>query len=284
MTFQRAPITDSPEFRDLEPEPWDGVLIWLLMPFVALYNLVTQPFATRRNFSPSRKVLLHPLTPEQTATLPPSVLWYLDRAEAAARDLGFRDAVRHASATRAMKDVPVQSGRTNALTIAPAVTNEDLFVAAASEVAGRFRMTGAAFHTRMTDGQLVVSGNEWRLLPSRGAPNHDVVAFPDAIDIAELHRIHRKRVSLALQAGRTPIAVGWNSPATHPFELMQRSADESVVEGIRRGVVEPPSNDEVRLTLKGAIRLTIQNTRDLGPYFDARARRRARRVLRAIGM
>jgi len=284
MAFQRAPISASPEFRDLEPEPWDGVLIWLLMPFVVLYNLATQPFATRRHYGPSRRNLLRPLTPDEEAILPPSVVWYLSRAEDAARQLGFREAIRHASDQRAMKDLPVESGRTSALTIVPGLNQEDLFLAAASDVAGRFRMNGATFNTRMTDGLLIVTGNERRLVPSGRVPNHDAVAFPDAVDIADLYRIHRKRVSIAVERGRMPIPVGWHAPATHPFELMQRSADEAIAEGIRRGIVEPPSSDTVRLTFKGAIRLTVQNTGALAPYFDARARRRARRVLRAIGM
>lgn len=284
MSFRRAPITDSPEFRELEPEPWDGVLIWLLMPWVVLYNLLTQPFATRRNFSPSRTVLLNALTPDQGRTLPAFVVSHLEATEAAVARLGFRDAVRHVSTQRAMKNAPASSTLTNAMTIAPGAMHEDLFVAAASEVVGRFRMTGATFYTRMTDGLLIGTGNEWRLAPPRRAANRDVVVFPDVADIAELYKIHRKRVSLALRAGRTPVAVGWNPPAMHPVEFFQRSADESVAEGIRRGRVEPSSTDEVRLTLEGAIRMTVENTSQLAPFFDARTRRTARCVLREIGM
>ncbi len=55
MAVQRAPLAESPEFRDLTAEPWDGVLIALLKPYVLLHSLIAGPFATRREFITSRK-------------------------------------------------------------------------------------------------------------------------------------------------------------------------------------------------------------------------------------
>ena len=280
MAVQRAPLAESPEFRDLTPEPWDGVLIALLKPYVLLHSLIAGPLATRREFVTSRNADYRRLTTEQAEALPAFVREYLGRVEHDLAAVGFPDAVRHAR----LRQQPVRAeGGGNAVTIAPSMTGVDLCVAGASDVPGRLRMSGATFFSRMVDGRLIVTGNERRLVPSNRLAHYDVVTFADAIDVRSLHALHRRRVTAATLGGRGPVLVGWNAPATHPLAFLQRCADETIDDGLQRGSVVPPAIDDVRLTLKGAIAVSLNSNWQLSPIFDWHERLRARRVLRDLG-
>ena len=280
MAVQRVPLAETPEFRDLTPEPWDGVLIALLKPYVLLHRLIAGPFSMRRHFVTSRKADYRRLTTEQAEGLPAFVREYLARVEHEMSAVGFPDAVWHAR----LRHQPVRTeGGGNAVTIAPSVTGADLCVAGASDVPGRLRMSGATFFSRMVDGHLIATGNERRLVPSSRLAHYDVVTFADAIDVRSLHALHRRRVTAATIGGRVPVLVGWNAPATHPLAFLQRCADETIDDGLQRGRVVPPAIDDVRLTLKGAIAVSLNSNWQLSPIFDWHERLRARRVLRDLG-
>ena len=83
MAFHRTPPSEAPELDDLTPEPFDGLLIGLLKPFIWLHGLVTHPFRTRGMVVGKRTIGWRPLTSEQIVALPAAAREFLDRVEIA---------------------------------------------------------------------------------------------------------------------------------------------------------------------------------------------------------
>jgi hypothetical protein len=278
MAIDRTPLSEAPELDDVNRQSGDGLLMWLLKPYVWLHGLVTLPFRYRRTSIGNRSIGWQPLTTEQAAVLSPSVQEYLRSTEAGAERVGFREAVRFGDASRRDREGTIT------ITVSPSTASEDLCIAAVAQVPRRFTMTGVTFHTRMTDGLLLATGNERRVAPSSGHPSHDVVTFPQIVDVGELYEIHRQRKARAMRAGHVPQAVGWHPPAIHPLQLYQRLFDEGIDEALRRGRVEAPATEEIRLTLKGAALSAWGNAWPFDQLSDWREVRRSARVLRALGL
>lgn len=60
MAIDRIPLSEAPDLDDLNGESADGLLIWLLKPYVWLHGLVTLPFRHRRTSPPSHDVVTFP--------------------------------------------------------------------------------------------------------------------------------------------------------------------------------------------------------------------------------
>ena len=276
MAMTRAAPSEYPEFDDMELDGLDRLLIPLMMPYVWLRGLVTAPFQYRRLLKLNRKFNWQPLTSEQAAGLSQPVREFLDTMEAATGRIGFREPVRHTNAAR-----PHDRESTTMITIAPSGSGEEFCMAAISHAPRRFSMTGLTFHTRMTDGLVIVTGNERRIAPGRQG-KHDVVAFQKVTDAARLYEIHQRRTAHAAHGGRAPVTVGWHPPTMHPIEAYQRMFEEAIDDGVRRGYAEPSGTDEVRLTFKGAVVSAWSHAWPLPQILDWRERRRAARVLREL--
>ena len=276
MTMTRAARTEAPEFDDMELDELDRLLIPLMMPYVWLHGIVTAPFQYRRLLKTDRKIGLRPLTSEQVASLPQPVHEFLHNVETAIGRIGFPEPVRHGNASR-----PHDREGAMVISIAPSASGEEFCMAVISHVARRFSMTGLTFHTRMTDGLVIVTGNERRIAPGRQG-KHDVVAFQKVADAARLYDIHRRRTARAARGGRAPVKVGWHPPTMHPVEAYQRMFEEAIDDGVRRGYAEASATDEVRLTFKGAVVSAWSSKWPLDQILDWREARRAARVLREL--
>jgi len=276
MAMNRVPLAEGPEFDDVQLDGLDRILIPLIMPYVWLHGLVSAPFQYRRLLATNRRIGWRPLTSDQTSGLPQHVDEFLRNMEAATGRIGFHEPVRHGDSSR-----PHNREAATVISIAPSASGEEFCMAAISHAPRRFSMTGLTFHTRMTDGLLIVTGNERRVAPARQG-NHDVVSFPGIADVSRLYEIHQGRKALALRADRAPVMVGWQPPATHPLDLYQRMFDEATDEGVRLGYVEAPATEQVRLTPKGATLAAWSNAWPLDRILDWRERRRGARVLRDL--
>ena len=276
MTMTRAARTESPEFDDMELDGLDRLLIPLVMPYVWLHGIVTAPFQYRRLLKTDRKIGLRPLTSEQVSSLPQPVHEFLDSMETALGRIGFPEPVRHLNASR-----PHSSDAATVLTVAPSASGDEFCMVVISHAPRRFSMTGACFNTRMTDGHVIVTGNERRVVGTRQG-NHDVVIFQKVDDVARLYEIHQRRKAMAVRGGRAPVTVGWRPPTMHPLEAYQRTFDETVDGGVRRGYIEPPATETVSVTFKGAILAAWSRKWPLNQILDWREARRAARVLRDI--
>jgi hypothetical protein len=237
---------------------------------------VTAPFQHRRLLKLNRKFNWQPLTSEHAAGLSQPVEEFLDGMEAATGRIGFHDPVRHANASR-----PNEREAATVITIALSASGEEFCMAAISHAPRRFSMTGLTYHTRMTDGLVIVTGNERRIAPGRQG-KHDVVAFQKVADAARLYDIHRRRTARAARGGRAPVKVGWRGPTMHPVEAYQRMFEEAIDDGVRRGYAEASATDEVRLTFKGAVVSAWSSKWPLDQILDWREARRAARVLREL--
>ena len=154
-------------------------------------------------------------------------------------------------------------------------------MAVISHVARRFSMTGLTFHTRMTDGLVIVTGNERRLVSARDE-KHDIVSFQKIADAARLYEIHQRRKAIAMRGDRAPVTVGWHPPTTHPLDAYQRMFDETVDGGVQGGYIEAPATETVRVTFKGALLAAWSSKWPLNRILDWREARRAARVLRDV--
>ncbi len=273
MAMTRAAPTESPEFDDMELDGLDRILIPLMMPYVWLRGLVTAPFQYRRLLETNRKIGWRPLTSEQISGLSQPVQEFLHNMETATGRIGFHDPVRHANASR-------PQGAT-VITVAPSASGEEFCMAAISHAPRRFSMTGLTFHTRMTDGLVIVTGNERRVVSARQG-KHDVVAFQKVTDAARLYEIHQGRKAVAVRDGRAPVKVGWQPPTMHPLDAYQHMFDEVIDGGVRRGYVEAPATEAVRVTFKGAVLAAWSSAWPLDQILDWREGRRAARVLRDL--
>jgi hypothetical protein len=276
MTMTRAAQTEAPEFDDMELDGLDRLLIPLMMPYVWLHGMVTAPFQYRRLLKTDRKIGLRPLTSVQVSSLPQPVHEFLHNIETAIGRTGFREPVRHVNASR-----PQSSEATMVMTVAPSMSGEEFCMAVISHAPRRFSMTGVSFHTRMTDGHVIVTANERRVVATRQG-NHDTVIFQKVTDAARLYEIHQQRKAMAVRGGRAPVTVGWHPPTMHPLEAYQRMFDETVDDGVRRGYIEQPATETVRVTVKGAILAAWSSKWPLDQILDWREARRAARVLRDI--
>ena len=276
MAMTRAAPTESPEFDDMELDGLDRILIPLMMPYVWLHGLVTAPFQYRRLLKSERKIGLRPLTSEQVSGLSQPVNEFLHSMESAIGRIGFAEPVRHGNASRRHDR---EGGMV--ITVAPSASGEEFCMAAISHAPRRFSMTGLSFHTRMTDGLVIVTGNERRLVSAR-KDKHDIVVFQKVTDAARLYEIHQRRKAIAMRGGRAPVTVGWHPPATPPLDVYQRMFDETVDGGVQGGYIEAPATETVRLTFKGALVAAWSGTWPLGRMLDWREARRAARVLRDI--
>lgn len=276
MTMTRAARTEAPEFDDTELDGLDRLLIPLMMPYVWLHGIVTAPFQYRRLLKTDRTIGLRPLSSEQAASLPQPVDEFLHDMEIAIGRIGFREPVRHVNASR-----PQSGEATMVMTIAPSTSGEEFCMAVISHAPRRFSMTGLAFHTRMTDGHVIVTANERRIVSTRRG-NHDTVIFQKITDAARLYEIHQRRKAIEMRGGRVPVTVGWHPPTMHPLDAYQRTFDETVDDGVRRGYIEPPATETVRVTVKGAILAAWSGKWPLDRILDWREARRAAHVLRAI--
>ena len=276
MAMTRVAPTEAPEFDDMELDGLDRILIPLMMPYVWLRGLVTAPFQYRRLLKLNRKVNWQPLTTEHASSLSEPVREFLHDMETATGRIGFHEPVRHTNASR-----PHDREGTTVISIAPSASGEEFCMAAISHAPRRFSMTGLTFHTRMTDGLVIVTGNERRIAPSRQG-KHDIVAFQKVADAARLYEIHRRRTTHAARGGRVAATVGWQPPAMHPLEAYQRMFVEALDDGVRRGYAEASASDEVRLTFKGAVVSGWSSKWPLNQILDWREERRAARVLREL--
>lgn len=276
MAFYRTPASEAPELDDLTPEPGDGLVIALLKPYVWLHGLLIQPFRNRGMVVTKRAIGWRALTSEQLATLPSVVREFLETVESAVKRVGFNEAVWHGNFSRPNGEA------ITVMSISPGNAGKDLCIASIAYVPRRFTMTGVSFQTHMTDGLLLVTGNERRIVPATQLPMRDVVTFDRITDLAQLYDIHHRRTAAATRSGHVPIEVGWNPPATHPLELFQRLADVGIEEAARAGRIESPVTEDIRLTLKGAILSTWSNMWPFDWIADWRERRRAARVLRSL--
>jgi len=276
MAVTRAAPTESPEFDDMELDGLDRILIPLMMPYVWLRGLVTAPFQYRRLLKLNRKFNWQPLTSEQASGLSQPVREFLHDMEAATGRVGFQEPVRHTNASR-----PFDREGATVITIAPSASGEEFCMAAISHAPRRFSMTGLTFHTRMTDGLVIVTGNERRVAPGRQV-KHDVVVFQKVTDVARLYEIHQRRTAHAARGGRAPVKVGWHPPTMHPVEAYQRMFGEAIDDAVRRGYAEASATDEVRLTFKGAVVSGWSSKWPLDQILDWREGRRAARVLRDL--
>ena len=273
MTMTRAAPTESPEFDDMELDGLDRLLIPFMMPYVWLRGLVTAPFQYRRLLETNRKIGWRPLTSEQISGLSQPVHEFLRDMETATGRIGFHEPVRHANASR-------PQGAT-VITIAPSASGEEFCMAVITHAPRRFSMTGLSFHTRMTDGLVIVTGNERRVVSARHG-KHDVVAFQKVTDAARLYEIHEGRKAVAVREGRAAATVGWHPPAMHPLDAYQRMFDEAVEGGVRRGYVQAPATETVRVTFKGAVLAAWSSAWPLNQILDWREGRRAAQVLRDL--
>ena len=276
MTMTRAARTEAPEFDDMELDGLDRLLIPLMMPYVWLHGIVTAPFQYRRLLKTDRKIGLRPLTSEQVASLPQPVHEFLHNVETAIGRIGFPEPVRHGNASR-----PHDREGAMVISIAPSASGEEFCMAVISHVARRFSMTGLTFHTRMTDGLVIVTGNERRLVSAR-QEKHDIVSFQKITDAARLYEIHQRRKAIAMRGDRAPVTVGWHPPTTHPLDAYQRMFDETVDGGVQGGYIEAPATETVRVTFKGALLAAWSSKWPLNRILDWREARRAARVLRDV--
>ena len=145
----------------------------------------------------------------------------------------------------------------------------------------RFSMTGVSLHTRMTDGLVIVTGNERRVVSARQG-KHDVVVFQKVTDVARLYEIHQGRKAAAVRDGRTAVKVGWHPPGMHPLDAYQLMFDETIDGGVRRGYVQAPATETVRVTFKGAVLAAWSSAWPLDQILDWREGRRAAQVLREL--
>jgi hypothetical protein len=276
MTMTRAAPTESPEFDDMELDGLDRFLIPFMMPYVWLRGLVTTPFQYRRLLRTNRKIGWRPLTIEQISGLSQPVHEFLHNMEAATGRIGFHEPVRHADASR-----PHDREGATVITIAPSASGEEFCMAVITHAPRRFSMTGLSFHTRMTDGLVIVTGNERRVISARQG-KHDVVAFQRVTDAARLYEIHQGRKAVAVREGSAPVKVGWHPPTMHPLDAYQRMFDEAIDGGVRRGYVEAPATEAVRVTFKGAVLAAWSSAWPLNQILDWREGRRAAQVLRDL--
>ena len=276
MTMTRAAPTESPEFDDMELDGLDRFLIPFMMPYVWLRGLVTTPFQYRRLLKTNRKIGWRPLTIQQISGLSQPVHEFLHNVEAATGRIGFHEPVRHADASR-----PHDREGATVITIAPSASGEEFCIAVITHAPRRFSMTGLSFHTRMTDGLVIVTGNERRVISARQG-KHDVVAFQKVTDAARLYEIHQGRKAVAVREGSAPVKVGWHPPAMHPLDAYQRMFDEAIDGGVRRGYVEAPATEAVRVTFKGAVLAAWSSAWPLNQILDWREGRHAAQVLRDL--
>src|SRR3954471_15209657 len=90
MTLKRTPLTEQPEFDDVELIPViDRILIWLLMPYVWVHGLVAGPSRLRRETAMPRIPELKPVTTDDI--LPEVAEKFFDTSERAGRAVGFRE-------------------------------------------------------------------------------------------------------------------------------------------------------------------------------------------------